>query len=88
MVLMELRRFSLLVVAESSCLACCSSWPLSGAEQTVVTDLDEAWWEDMLEEAADELLGGDGATLELVSGRLFVSESDLALMRVGGGGCC
>ncbi len=54
---------------------------MSGAEQTVVTDLDEARREDVLEEATDELLGGDGATLELVSGRLFVSESDRALLQ-------
>ena len=37
------------------------------------------WWEDVLEEAADELFGGDGAMLELVSGRLFVRESDVAI---------
>ncbi len=54
---------------------------MSGAQQAIVTDLDEAWWEHMLEEAADELLGGDGATLELISGRLFVSESDRALLQ-------
>jgi hypothetical protein len=36
----------------------------------------------MLEEATDELLGGDGATFELVGGRLFVRESDLAIMEV------
>ena len=55
---------------------------MSGAEQAIVTDLDEAWWEHVLEEATDELLGGDGATLELISGRLFVRESDLAIMEV------
>jgi len=53
---------------------------LSGTEQTVVTDLDEAIGEHMLEEATDELLGGEGATPGLVSGGLFVSESDLAIM--------
>src|SRR6267378_8658931 len=36
----------------------------------------------MLEEAAKELLGGDGAVLELVSGRLFVRESDLAIVQL------
>lgn len=55
---------------------------MSGAEQAVVTNLDEAWWEDMLEEATDELFGGDGAMLELISGRFFVGESDLAIMEV------
>ena len=55
---------------------------MSGAEQAVVTNLDESIWEYVLEEATDELLGGDGATLELISGRLFVRESDLAIMEV------
>ena len=54
---------------------------MSGAEQTVVADFDEAWWEDVLEEAADELLGAEGALAKVVSGRLFVGESDLALLQ-------
>ena len=54
---------------------------MSGAEQAVVTDFDEAGWEHVLEEATDELLGGEGAALELVSRRLFVSESELALLQ-------
>jgi len=54
---------------------------MSGAEQAVVTDLDEARREDVLEEATDELFSGEGATFELVSGRLFVSESDRALVQ-------
>jgi len=56
--------------------------PMSGAEQAVVTDLDEAWWEDVLEEATDERLGGEGAMLEMVSGRLFVSESNVAIFQL------
>ena len=55
---------------------------MGGAEQAVVTDLDESIGEHVLEEATDELLGRDGATLELISGRLFVRESDLAIMEV------
>src|SRR5215204_6306793 len=55
---------------------------MSGAEQAVVTDLDEPAGEHVLEEATDELFRGDGATLELLSGRLLVSESDLALMQL------
>ncbi len=42
--------------------------PLSGAEQAVVTVFDEPIGEDALEEATNELMSGDGATLELVSG--------------------
>src|SRR5258705_13452118 len=56
--------------------------PLGGTEQAVVTDLDEARWEDVLQEAAGEILGGKGARLELISGRLFVRESDLAIMQL------
>ena len=56
--------------------------PLSRREQAIVTDLDEPIGEDVLEEAADELLGGESATLKLVSGGFFVSESDLALMQL------
>ena len=41
---------------------------LRRTEETVVTDLDEAWREDVLQEATNELLGRDGATFELVSG--------------------
>jgi hypothetical protein len=55
--------------------------PLSGAEQAVVTDLDESLREDVLEEAPDELLGIEGAVLELVSGRLFVGKSDLTIFQ-------
>jgi hypothetical protein len=54
---------------------------LGGAEQTVVADFDEARWEHVLEEAADELEGGDSAVLKLVSGGLFVRESDAALFQ-------
>lgn len=35
----------------------------------------------MLEEATDELLGGEGARLELVGGRVFVRESDRAMLQ-------
>ena len=55
---------------------------ISGAEQAIVTNLDESWWEDVLEEATNELFGGDGATLELVSGRLFVGESNLTVLQL------
>src|SRR5215203_5466587 len=55
---------------------------MSGAEQAVVTNLHEAVGEHVLEEATDELFSRDGATLELVRGRLFVSESDLATVQL------
>jgi hypothetical protein len=53
---------------------------MSGAEQAIVTDLDESVGEHVLEEATDELFSGDGAMLKFVSGRLLVSKSDLAIM--------
>ena len=55
---------------------------LGGAEQTVVADFEEALGEDVLEEAANELCGGDGAVSKLVSGRLFIGESDVALFQL------
>ena len=36
----------------------------------------------MLEETTDELWGADSAVAELVSGRVFVGESDVALMQL------
>ena len=54
---------------------------MGGAEQTVITDLDEPIGEHVLEEATNELCSADGATLELVSGRFFVSESDRAMVQ-------
>jgi len=55
---------------------------VGGAEQPEVADLDEVWREDVLQEATDELLGAECAVAELVSGRLFVRESDLAIMQL------
>src|SRR3989449_7004106 len=52
---------------------------ITGTEQAEITDFDEARREDVLEEAADELLGGNGATLELAGSRFFVIESDVAI---------
>jgi len=54
---------------------------MSGTKQAIVTDLDEPIGEDVLEEATNELMSGEGATLELVGGRLFVRESDRALLQ-------
>ena len=36
----------------------------------------------MLQEPANELFGGDGAELDLVGGRFFVVESDLAVLEL------
>ena len=41
---------------------------LGGTEQAVVTDFDEAVGEDVLEEATNELVGGEDARLKLIGG--------------------
>ena len=55
---------------------------VAGTEQTVVTDFDEAWWEDVLQEAADELRGRHRAVLDLRSGRVFIGESDVTIFEL------
>jgi len=55
---------------------------ITGTEPAEVAHFDEAWRQYVLEEAADELLGGDLTGLELISGRLFESESDVAIFQL------
>lgn len=54
---------------------------VAGSEQTVVTDLDKAIRQDVLEEAADKLLSRDGATLKLIRGGILEGESDAAVFQ-------
>ena len=42
-----------------------------GSEQAVVTDFDEAFGQDVLKEAADKLIGGNGRESGLISGRIL-----------------
>ena len=51
-----------------------------GSEQAVVTDFDEAFGQDVLKEAADKFLGGNGRESGLISGRILVGKSDLAIL--------
>jgi hypothetical protein len=51
-------------------------------EQAEVADFDEARREHVLEEATDELLSRDQTVLELVRGRLFIGESDVAVLQL------
>jgi hypothetical protein len=51
-----------------------------GSEQAVVTDFDEAFGQDVLKEAADKLLGGNGRESGLISGRILVGKSHLAIL--------
>ncbi len=55
---------------------------ITGTAQSEVAHFDEARREEVLEEATDELGGGDGAVLKLIRGRLFERESDLALLQL------
>jgi hypothetical protein len=54
--------------------------PIGGSEQAIVTDFDESFWQDVLKEAANKLLGGNGRESGLISGRILVGESDLAIL--------
>lgn len=56
---------------------------ITGTEQPEVAHFDEARREHVLEEATDELFGGHGGVPELISGRFFVGESDVAVPDCG-----
>lgn len=53
--------------------------PVRGCEQAIVTDFDEAFGQNVLKEAADELFGRDGRVSGLIRGGVLVGESDLAV---------
>jgi hypothetical protein len=55
---------------------------LGGAEETEIADLDEAPGQDMLEEAVDELIGGEGAELELAGIGRVVAKGDLVVFEL------
>src|SRR2546422_11363318 len=55
---------------------------ITGREQAEVAHFDKAWWEDVLEEATDERFGRHLTGLELVSGRLFIYESDVPIFQL------
>ena len=46
------------------------------AEKAIVTDFDQAFWQDVLQEAVDELLGGKGAGSE-IAGQGDCDQKDL-----------
>jgi hypothetical protein len=54
--------------------------PVRGCEQAIVTDFDEAFGQNVLKEAADELFGRDGRVSGLIRGRILVGKSDLAIL--------
>jgi hypothetical protein len=55
---------------------------IAGAKQAVVAHLDEPRWQHVLEEAADKLFNRQRAALNLIGGRLFVGESDVAILEL------
>jgi hypothetical protein len=55
---------------------------LGGAEETEIADLDEAPGQNVLEEAVDELIGGEGAELELAGIGRVVAKGDLVVFEL------
>src|SRR6266508_6266360 len=55
---------------------------ITGTKQTEVTDFAVAWRQYVLEEATNELLDSHRAVLHLISGGLFVGESDVAVFQL------
>ena len=53
---------------------------LARAEEAVIANLLKAFGQDMLQEAADELLGGEGAGFPVAGGAVTVAKGDLALL--------
>jgi hypothetical protein len=51
---------------------------LPRTEQTVVTDFDEAFGQDVLQEATDKFLGGQGTQFALFAARGGVAKGDFA----------
>ena len=52
------------------------------AEDAEIANFDEAWRKDVLKEAANELLGGKSAGLELTGFGIFERESDAAIIKL------
>lgn len=51
------------------------------SEQAEITDFDETIREDVLEKTTDKLFGRDGREFELISRRILVRESNLAILK-------
>jgi len=52
---------------------------MRGAEEAVISDLDKPFGQHMLQEATDELLGGDGTVPGFASVGVFVAKGDLTI---------
>jgi hypothetical protein len=52
------------------------------AEQTVISDFDEAVWEHVLQKPPNELFGGYRTGLALIRGRFLVLKSDFAILQL------
>ena len=53
---------------------------VSRGEEAEVAHLDKAFWENVLEEAVDECLGGEGAELELTGIGSVIAEGDMIIL--------
>jgi hypothetical protein len=52
------------------------------SEEAEVAHLDEAFWEDVLEETVDELFGGESAELELAGVGRAIAEGNLVVLEL------
>jgi hypothetical protein len=55
---------------------------VAASEQAIITNLDESFRQDVLEETADEFFSGDGGELELLGCGIFVLEGDFAIFEI------
>lgn len=53
---------------------------VSGGEESVVSDLDKAFWQDVLEESADKFHGRKRSGFPFFGMRVFIPEGDLILL--------
>lgn len=57
-------------------------WSTGGAQEAVAPDFDEAFWQDMLEEASDEFFCGKRSALPLVACALLEAEGDVPVFKL------
>ena len=53
-----------------------------GGHKSIIADFDEAFWQYMLQEAVDEIKGGQGCCFPLVGVAVFKAEGDLIIFEL------
>ncbi len=61
---------------------CSQEQALGGAEEAEIADLDETPGQDVLEEAVDELIGGEGTEFDLAGSGRAVTKGDLVVFEL------